>query len=165
MFRGRMNASSKILQWKVYRSWCADSYSLRSDVLPPRYSSREETLSCDPQVTIACLHALCRFRLEVGTCFTNSSFAGRCEHSFSLSDYAEEPIVVSSYMALSGKSTILGLGPSRVSRIVFSFAKSASLYCTLHLSQRRGGWVLVYPRKCLSRVVYAFLWLHHVILY
>ena len=57
----------------------------------------------------------------------------------SLSDCTEEPIFVSLYMGSSGRSTISGLGPSRVSGIIFSFANSASLYCNLHFSQQRGG--------------------------
>ena len=57
----------------------------------------------------------------------------------SLSDCAEEPTIVSWYTGSSGRSTISGLGPSRVSRIIFSFANSANFYCTLHFSQRRGG--------------------------
>ena len=70
--------------------------------------------------------------------FAISSFAGRCEHSFPL-PIVQKSRLFSSYTGLSGRSSISGLAPSRVSRIIFSFVNSASLYCTLHFSQRRGG--------------------------
>ena len=56
-----------------------------------------------------------------------------------ISDCADEPIIVSSYMGFNGRSSISGFGPSKVSRNIFSFASSANLYCTLHFSQPRGG--------------------------
>ena len=72
----------------IFQNSAVDSVSimmcgfLQFDVLPPRCSSRVETLSFDPQVAMNCLDTLCQFRLDVGTCFANSSFAERCEHSF-----------------------------------------------------------------------------------
>ena len=56
-----------------------------------------------------------------------------------LSDCAEAPTIVSSYISSRGSSTISGLGPSSVSRMMFSFANSANLYCTRHFSQQRGA--------------------------
>ena len=58
---------------------------------------------------------------------------------FFLSDCVEEAIIVSSYMGSNGRSTISILGPSRVSRIMFSFANSSNLYCTLIFFQQTGG--------------------------
>ena len=72
-----------------------------------------------------------------GTCFANSFFVARLRAFLSLSDCAEAPTIVSSYIGSRGKSTISGLGPGSVSRIMFSFANSANLYCTRHFSQRR----------------------------
>ena len=57
----------------------------------------------------------------------------------SRSDCAEGPIIVLSHIGCRGSSTISGLGPRNVIKMVFSLASKASLYCTLHYSHRRGG--------------------------
>ena len=76
---------------------------------------------------------------------------------FSLSDCTEEPTIVSSYIGSSGRSTISGFGPSRVSRMIFSFTSSANLYCTLHFSQQRGRSGVGLSQMHLSRAVYTCL--------
>ena len=65
----------------------------------------------------------------------------------SLFDCADAPTIVSSYIGSRGSSTISGFGPSSVSKMMFSLAKSASLYCTLHFSQRSGRFVVGLSQK------------------
>ena len=75
----------------------------------------------------------------------------------SVSYCAEEPTIVFSYIDSSGRSTISALGPSRVSRMIFFFAKSA-IYIALSISpSEEEGQVLVYPRKRLSQELNALL--------
>ena len=59
-------------------------------------------------------------------------------------------------MGSNGRSTISGLGPSRVSIIMFSFANSANLYCTLHFCQRRGSGVGLSQKES-TQAMYACL--------
>ena len=75
----------------------------------------------------------------------------------SLSDCAEEPTIVSSYIGLSGRF------PSRVwvqvtCRELYSPLPVVPICIALSISHsEEEGRVLVYPRKRLSRVLYAFL--------
>ena len=157
MFRGRMNATSTIfhnsavesvsimmcgfLQFKIRRPSTPILKQRSDNVLR---SASDHCLS--PHTTPISIR---RWRL-----FCQFIFCWALRAFLSLSDCAEEPIMVSLYMGSSGRSTISGLGPSRVSRIIFSLANSASLYCTLHFSQRRGGvgcWFIpeiVHPERC-----------------
>ena len=127
----RLPQSSKILQRTMYRSVHAGFYSSEPDFFPPRCSSREVRLFFDPHImpiSISRWHLFCQF-----------IFFWALRAFLSFSDCADEPIIVSSYMGSNGSSTISSFGPSKVLRIIFSFASSANLYCTLHLSQRIGG--------------------------
>ena len=94
----RLPRSSQILQLTVHHSWSVASYSLKFDVLPPRCSSRVETLSFYPQVAMACLHTLCQFRLDVGHVFCQFIFCWALKAFLSLSDCADDPTMVSSYI-------------------------------------------------------------------
>ena len=56
-------------------------------------------------------------------------------------------------MVSTGMSNISSFGPSRVSRMIFSFARSARLYCTLHFCNGWECWVLVCLKMHLSPAV------------
>ena len=122
---------------------CAGSCHWKCGDLLSQCLGRVEIQFCGPPVTTVYHHTWYPLRLAVGICFASSFFCWALRAFFtralSLSDCAEAPTIVSSYIGSRGSSTISGLGPSSVSRIIFSFANSANLYCTLHFSQRSGG--------------------------
>ena len=164
MLRGRMNASSTIFQnSKVLRVsiiWWFLQVRMQRPSTPMLKKNRDTVMrsasgrglsSHIMPSSIRRWHLFCQF---IFCC------ALRAFLSLSLSDCAEERTIVSLYIGSRGRSTISCLGPSSVSRMLFSFANSANFYCTLHFSQRRGGsGVGLSPKASIPRG------LRHVVLY
>ena len=108
-------------------------------------------------MTSACHRTLCRTRLAVGIYFANSSSVLSCEHSF------PSQIVQKSRLSFPRILVRVGGLPSRVwvqvmCRDLYSTLPVVPLCIALSNSpSKEEGRVLVYPRKLLYRVVYAYL--------
>ena len=131
-----MNAASSM--WTMYRSLYVSFYSSKSNVFPPQCSSREVRPFFDPQVAMAGLHALRRFRLVVDTCFANSFFAERCGHFFLFQIVPMNPILFPQIWVPSGDP------PSQVlvqvkCRGLYSPLRAVPICIALPILQRRGG--------------------------
>ena len=136
---------------------CTDHYmrilQFRIRSSATRCSSREGRAFCDPRVAMVYLSTLYRLQSIVDTCSANSIFAERCGHFF-LSPIVPTNQLLSLHIWVpTGSSTISSLGPRRVSRMIFSFASSASLYCTLRFPNEGEGRVFTCPKTHLSRAL------------
>ena len=141
MFRERMNASSTIFQNSAvdsvsFRMCGFLQFRIRRPSTPMLKKSRDTVFwsarSCglSPHfmpISIRRRHLFCQFIF----CWALQFF-----FSFWLSRWTNDCFLI---YRLQREVHHLGIfGPIRVSRIIFSFASNANLFCTLHFFQRRG---------------------------